>query len=489
MEQALSRTANASLISGNHIRLLKDGSENYPAWLSAIRQAKCSILFENYFVIADEVGEEFATALMEKARAGVRVRVLYDWFGSLGKARRKFWNKMRAEGVEVRCYNPPRLSSPLGWFSRDHRKTLTIDGQVGFISGLCVGKPWLGIPDRGIEPWRDTGVELQGPAVLELEKAFHQVWGMTGTPIPESELTATGNSREVGEYSVRVLATVPSMANMYRLDQFIAAFARKRLWLTDAYFSGTTYYVQALLAAAQGGVDVRLLLPGASDVPIFQALSRTGYRVLLKSGVRLYEWNGSMLHAKTAVADGRWSRVGSTNLNMTSWFGNCEMDLVIEDKRFAKEMEEMYVQDLTKASEISLSVKRPFLVPGSPGSSATKRKGAGNAGRAVAGVMRAGNVVGAAITNHRILDPLEARITAGFGLLLVFFVILFAYFPRALAYPLIALLAWFAMTLLLKSFLLFRKAQQGTVVSQEHRASSESTSNEVYNQEVSKPHQ
>ena len=142
-----------------------------------------------------------------------------------------------------------------------------------------------------------------------------------------------------GEVDLRVVATVPNTAGLYRLDQLIAAMARRSLWITDAYFVGVAPYVQALSAAARDGVDVRLLVPGTSDIPAVAAVSRAGYRPLLEAGVRVFEWNGSMLHAKTAVADGRWARVGSSNLNLSSWIGNCELDIAIEDQAFARGME------------------------------------------------------------------------------------------------------------------------------------------------------
>ena len=133
----------------------------------------------------------------------------------------------------------------------------------------------------------------------------------------------------------------PNSVGLYRLEQLVAAGAREYLWLTDAYFIGTTMYVQSLRAAAQDGVDVRLLVPSASDIPIVSALSRANYRALLEAGVRVFEWNGPMIHAKTAVVDGKWARVGSTNLNIASFMGNWELDVTVEDERFAREMEEM----------------------------------------------------------------------------------------------------------------------------------------------------
>jgi cardiolipin synthase A/B len=149
----------------------------------------------------------------------------------------------------------------------------------------------------------------------------------------------------------------------FRLDQLIAAIARQRVWLTDAYFAGTTSYVQALRAAARDGVDVRLLVPNATDIPVLRPLSRAGYRPLIEAGVRVFEWNGTMIHAKTAVADDRWARVGSTNLNIASWLGNCELDAVVENAAFARQMEEQYLRDLSNATEVILDVRQKVRAP------------------------------------------------------------------------------------------------------------------------------
>jgi cardiolipin synthase len=162
-EQAFSRAAGAPLVPGNRIRLLKNARENYPAWLEAITRARRHIHFESYIIHDDAVGEQFGDALIARARDGVPVRVIYDWMGGFGKTSRRFWNRLRAGGVEVRCYNPPTPASPLGWISRDHRKMIAVDGEVGFVSGLCVGQAWVGDPARHVAPWRDTGVECAGP--------------------------------------------------------------------------------------------------------------------------------------------------------------------------------------------------------------------------------------------------------------------------------------------------------------------------------------
>lgn len=451
--QAFSRAAGAPLLSGNCVRLLKDARENYPAWLDAIKNAERYIHFESYIIHEDKAGWMFADALAAKAREGVRVRLLYDWLGGLGKTSRSFWNHLRAAGVEVRVYNPPRWYSPLSWVTRDHRKTLTVDGQIGFVTGLCVGRMWMGEPEKNIEPWRDTGIEVRGPAVADIEQAFAQVWAGTGEDLKPDEVATRESLDEVGDIALRVVATEPVSGGMFRMDQLVATLARNKLWLTDAYYAGTTLYVQALRAAAHDGVDVRLLVPSASDLPLLKPLSRAGYRPLLEAGVRVFEWNGTMLHAKTAVADCQWARVGSTNLNVASWFGNLELDVVIEDIPFATQMEETYLQDLENATEIVLDSRHKLRAPDRAAPApAPMTSGGGSGGRAAAGAIRLGNAVGAAFTNRRVLEPVESRLMLMTGLLLFGFALIAWFFPSVVIYPLVVVLVWISLALLYRSY-------------------------------------
>jgi len=454
--QAFSRTAGAPLVPGNEVRLLKDARENYPAWLEAIRGATRHVHLEMYFIEDDASGREFADALIGKARDGVPVRLVYDWMGSLRRASRRFWDALRAAGAEVRCYNPPRPESPLGWLSRDHRKMLAVDGEVGFITGLCVADAWTGHPERGIEPWRDTGIAIRGPALAELERAFARTWALLGEPIAEMPATLP----PAGDVSLRIVASEPATVGMLRLNQLVAALARSRLWLADAYYAGTPSYVQALRAAAQDGVDVRLLVPHSSDIPIVRPISRAGYRPLLEAGVRIFEWNGTMMHAKTAVADGRWARVGSTNLNVASWFGNRELDAVIEDDAFAHRMEEMYLEDLGNATEVVLDHRHRVSAPGEPRRPRTKISRAGSASGTAAGALRIGNTIGAAFTDQRTLGHFEARLAVNAGLVLCTLALLFAVFPEALAFPLAAIGAWGGVALLYRGYVLHRKQKK-----------------------------
>jgi cardiolipin synthase len=280
-QQAFSRVAGAPLIPGNHVELLIDARANFDAWLEAIQGAQHSILFENYMFSDDEVGREVRAALVERAEAGVQVKLIRDWFGCIGESSDAFWKPLRAAGGEVRTYNRFHPASPLGSLSRNHRKLLVVDSTAGFISGVCVSQRWLGNPARRIAPWRDTGVAVSGPAIHELAQAFAENWSLLGERLPQDLQVLRHTPSPTGEVALRVVAALPRSTGLYRLDQLIAAIAQKTLWLTDAYFVGTPAYVQALCAAARDGVDVRLLVPGSSDVPIVGTLSRAGFRPLL----------------------------------------------------------------------------------------------------------------------------------------------------------------------------------------------------------------
>jgi cardiolipin synthase len=467
-DRALERASGAPASEGNAVRLLLDGRENFPAWLEAIRAAERSVFFEMYIFAPDALGQEFAEALADRARAGVRVCVVYDWLGSMRM--RKLAAMMRQAGAEVRVFNPPRLDSPLGWFTRDHRKTITVDGKIGFVSGLCTSTRWLGDPERELEPWRDTGVEIRGPAVAELERAFAQVWDVCGDELPPEALTPPEWMDRVGTTRLRVIAGAPTASSMFRMDLVIASIARSRLWLTDAYFVATSAYVQALRAAARDGVDVRLLVPGASDIPALRPLSRAQYRPLLESGVRVFEWNGTMLHAKTAVADMLWARVGSTNLNLASWLTNYELDVAVEDRPFSERMAAQFEVDLLNATEIVLTSRnrvRPaqdeMATHVGEGKQAARRSLSGSANRAAAGAVSVGSALGAALTNRRALGPAEAGLLFLVSAITISIGIVAAFWPRFLAWPLAFVCVWLGGAWTAKAIALRRRAHRAAM--------------------------
>jgi cardiolipin synthase len=451
-DQAFSRAAGAPLVSGNRIDLLLDARENYPAWRKAIEEARRSVHVEMYIFRDDEAGHVFADLLARKAREGVRVRVLYDWLGALGKTRARFWARLRDAGAQVRVGNPPRLTDPLGWIHRDHRKLIVVDGEIAFVSGLCIGQDWVGWPERGVAPWRDTGMSIRGPAVADVARAFAETWATAGEPLGADELPDRRDLPPAGDQALRVIASSPATTGMLRLDLLWAAIARRRLWLTDAYFIGTWAYLDALGSAARAGVDVRLLVPSGSDVEVVAMLTRTQYRPLLEAGVRVFEWKGPMMHAKTAVVDGRWARVGSTNLNLASWLGNWELDVCVEDLGFAREMEEAFLDDLDESTEIVLEHGRRAR-PGDlrPPRARRRRIAAGSASRAAAAAVELGSVVGAAVA-QRSLAHVESRSLALAGAILLALGLAALVWPRLLAVPAGLALAWVAVSLLVRAW-------------------------------------
>jgi cardiolipin synthase A/B len=458
-DQAFSRTAGAPLVGGNAVRLLKDGKENYPAWLDAIQNAKRWIHFETYILHDDTIGKVFAEALCERARAGVKVRVLVDWLGSLLKSGPGFWRTFAKAGVDARSFGYPTIDSPLGWVSRDHRKSLVVDGRVAFVSGLCVGDEWCDDPKSGRLGQRDTGVMIEGPAVADVETAFAEAWSTTGDRIPDVELPAAASIAPRGDVSVRVVPTMPATAGVFKLDQLVASVARETLWITDAYFVGVSAYIRALIAAAEDGVDVRMLVPGTVDVLGVGAMSRSGFRALLEGGVRIFEWNGSMVHAKTAVADGKWARVGSSNLNITSWFGNWELDVAIEDDEFGRQMMEMYERDLENSTEVVLKARKLRSVERrrKPRIEEWRTRGRGATRAAAAGAIRMGRTLGAALTRRREVGPAEAINLFWSSLIFLALGVLALLVPKAISLPFGVIAVWFAIAGLFQAWRLYRR--------------------------------
>jgi phosphatidylserine/phosphatidylglycerophosphate/cardiolipin synthase-like enzyme len=451
-DQAFSRAAGASLVGGNRVRVLRDAAENYPAWEHALERAKRTIHVEMYIIHRDAVGRRFVALLADRARAGINVRLIYDWFGCGFGPLLGLFSPLLAAGGEVRVFNPPQLSAALGWTRRDHRKLITVDGRIGYLGGLCVGQAWEGRPDKGVDPWRDTGIEVMGPAVAHLERSFASMWELAGgdaSGIPHE------TTPPAGHVHLRVIPTEPFTAALLRTDLLVTTLARQTLWIADAYFIGHGPFVLALQRAAQDGVDVRLLLPQGSDVKWTVPLSRSLYRVLLDAGVRIFEWNGSMMHAKTAVADGRWSRIGSTNLNLNSWVGNWELDAAIEDEGIARLMEDHYEQDLERATEIVASGAHRSLRPRIAHGRA--RRSARQALRAITGL---GHSLSAAVMGSRQLEQWELAPLFTVGLLTSAIAVLAFFFPRALALPIAVLAAWAGLTLIVESFGLWRERKR-----------------------------
>jgi cardiolipin synthase A/B len=301
-------------------------------------------------------------ALLRAVDRGVTVRLLLDWIGGRGRSA-SFVKKLRRGGVDVAVYNPLGWRPWLGLVPRDHRKLLVVDGSRGITGGVGIGCEWMvGADKRPGHQWRDTAVLIEGPAALDLEAAFENMWRRT-----------VGHERRGSHRFLRRLARgahldpavhTPSLVGIvegepFRLRvaralQIQAISAERSIWIATAYFVPSPSDVEALNGAARDGVDVRILVPSRNDHPWVSLLARRFYRRLLTNGVRIWEWNGEMMHAKTSVVDGRWVRVGSTDFNPLGVAINYELDAVIEDATVGQEAERMFLSDLANSREVTL---------------------------------------------------------------------------------------------------------------------------------------
>lgn len=445
-DQAFARSAGAPLTLGNRVELLFDSVDNFPAWRQAIAAARESVMIEMYLFADDTYGRALRDLLCSKAQAGVRVYLLYDAIGCWREHFNGFFTPLRRAGAAVRAYNPISPVGGLALLGRNHRKLIIVDQSEAFISGLCVSSRWEGDAARQRAPWRDTGARLSGPVVGEAVAAFADSWACCGEPLRE---TPPAPGWQEGDVAARLIATTPATAHMMRVDLLIASFARRSLWLTDAYFMGTSLYLSALKQAARDGVDVRLLVPRSSDIGWIATVSRTLYRPLLEAGVRVFEWNGPMIHAKTAVADGRWARIGSSNLNLSSWLANRELDVAIEDENIATAMELKFIEDLQHATEIVLKGqhRRPVLshpreVDFAQSALALMHPGttARRASAAARQAARISDALGAVVRGTRPVESSEATAFLSIGIVLLALALLIGYFPYLVAIPLALLL-------------------------------------------------
>jgi cardiolipin synthase A/B len=359
------RRLDEQYVEGNRIRLLRNGREAYPAMLAAIRGAARQVLLEMYWFDSDRTGRKFADALKEAASRGVEVAVIYDALGSI-TADGALFEELRRADVRVLEFNPIapwKRRFRLGRLTRrDHRKLLVIDGEIGFTGGINIANPWLPTEEEG-HGWRDDMVCIEGPAVARLAAMFFQAWEREqGEP-----LRRLGWSRKLGDdgeipggQRVRVLGE-----NFFRNRHEIARAyishlyrAERRAWISNSYFVPDPSVRRALVQAAQRGVDVRIVLPAQSDIEIVRHASRAVWGRLLRHGVRIFEWQGSILHAKTAVIDGHWSTLGTFNLDYLSVRWNLEVNVTVLDEGFGSKMEASFLADLEDCREVDPSTFR-----------------------------------------------------------------------------------------------------------------------------------
>ena len=349
---------------GNRVQQLLNGDGTYPALWADLRAARHTITVQNYYAMPGAVADSLAAILSERARAGVRVLLLLDAFGS-ESLKRAWADRLRAAGVRV------VLLRKLKWYTlhnatdRSHVRAYIIDGRIGYTGGFGLADYWLG-DGRSKDHWRDTNVRFEGPAVNELQAAFAAAWvEATGELLADE--TLFHRRAAVGDITAGVLFTSPTRGST-AAERFLAltiVSSARTLYIANSYFVPDDDFRDLLVAAVRRGVDVRVLTAGhESDVLVTWYGGRGRYLPLLRGGVRLFEYQPSMMHAKTIVADGQWTSIGAMNFDNRSLAFNNESNLVVWDRAFGARMDTTFFTDLGYSREIRLAEfeQRPWVM-------------------------------------------------------------------------------------------------------------------------------
>ena len=359
------------LIAGNKVTLLYDGPQTIEAMIAAINAAKDNINLETYIFDQDELGIRFADTLITRQRAGVQVNIIYDSVGTLGTPQ-AFFDKMRDAGIRLLAFNPVnpfRLKGPWEPNNRDHRKILVVDGRLAFTGGVNISSTYANSSlfrskDRRDTKvgWRDTHIKIEGPAVAALQWIFLATWmGEKSPDLSDSDFFPP--LKEAGDKLVRVLASEPlGDHEIYKAYLLAMQEAKKTIHITSAYFVPDEQILQALSDAARRGVDVKIILPGVSDSGLVLHAMRSFYTEMLNKGIRIYQLQIAVLHAKTAVVDQVWATVGSTNIDTRSFLHNKEINVVVFGPEFGLAMENTFLEDLRYSVEMTKDEwkQRPF---------------------------------------------------------------------------------------------------------------------------------
>jgi cardiolipin synthase A/B len=361
--QTMHALTGAPLSAGNKVELLKNGVRIFPSMLAAIRNAKKTINLEFYIYWDGEIGRQFAETLAEKARSGVKVKVILDSVGS-AQMSGDLIDFLRRNGIDVEWYHPIRWYTLSRANHRTHRKLLVVDGEIGFSGGVGIADEWLGDADTK-DHWRETVIRVEGPVVTQMQSAFMDNWVKSRGEL----LTGLDYFPEVkphGEHLAQVIKSSPSEGSSTAKLLYIISIvsATKSIYINNAYFVPDRDTMRALEGAVRRGVDVRVIVPGElTDVPIVRHASRWHYEMLLRRGIRIYEFQPTMMHAKTMVVDGTWSTVGSSNFDDRSFRLNDEVNVNVYDAAIAAQMETMFFEDMAQSIEITSRkwLRRPLF--------------------------------------------------------------------------------------------------------------------------------
>jgi cardiolipin synthase A/B len=361
--------AESPLFAGNSVRILRDGSGTFPVMFDAIAGARRTLDLEYYiFEDVQSGGRRLSDLLVDRSRAGVRVRIIYDAFGSIDTPP-AFFDRLRAAGVQLVKYNPINPLKAAGHYSpnmRDHRKILVADDAVAIMGGINLSSEESAATIGGFEAeraaktqakrpvWHDIDVEIRGPVVPEVARLFSEHWREQGGPAPAEEASPPGLPQRAGRQIVRVIGSSPERLTTRYYATVLTAMrtADSSVWLTAAYFVPTHQELRALEAAGRRGVDVRVLLPSHSDIKFIIPVQRSYYPGLLRAGVKLFERNDGIVHSKTMVVDDVWSLVGSSNFDQRSVLFNDEVDAVILGKSTADQLRAQLEDDMRHATRV-----------------------------------------------------------------------------------------------------------------------------------------
>lgn len=357
----IEKIVKASFAHGNLVRILHGGRETFELIINEIEKAERFLLLQFYIFRNDDTGKKIANLLKKKADEGIKVYILYDHFGSFGTPR-AFWKDLRKGGVSVAASRPFKLSAPFKYVRRDHRKLIIIDGIKAFTGGLNIANEYSGFRLRRREPWRDTGILIEGSVVNQLLDEFRRAWRLWAGDSIEN-FSETRLSFKEGYPVIPIFASSFRGSRRFRkLLYYCIKNSKRVIYITTAYFVPGLRLLNCIIKAARRGVDVRLLLPGASDVPAAHYAGRAFYTGLLRNGVRIFHYKGAVLHAKSYVFDGQFSIVGSANLDAQSLRWNDEGNVGIWSDEFGNSMMELFHKDLKRSYEIKLEgwIKRPL---------------------------------------------------------------------------------------------------------------------------------
>jgi cardiolipin synthase len=348
---------------GNHVEVLLNGDQIFPAMLEAIAGARRTITFETFIYWSGDIGRRFAEALSERARAGVKVHLLLDWVGSARMEGRQL-DEMREAGVQVQRYHQPHWSHLPRLNNRTHRKLLVVDGAVGFTGGVGIADQWLGHA-QDEEHWRDTHFRVQGPVVAQMQAVFMDNWIKATGEVLHGEAYFPALERR-GDQPAQMFSSslTGGSASMQLMYLMAVTAAQRSIDLSSSYFVPDSLAIDALAAAARRGVKVRILVPGSEiDTEIVRRASRARWGELLEAGVEIAEYQPTMFHCKVLVVDALLVSVGSTNFDNRSFQLNDEANLNVLHEGFARRQIEIFEEDLRRAVPITLEAwrRRPLV--------------------------------------------------------------------------------------------------------------------------------